>query len=146
MKKTQTEYQNDLRILRHDLNSTVHKVEKIQELLGDLVEKLDGLYDHSVSAKDQAVDLCNNYVESNVSERQDRQLFATHYRLLAILAHYGTMHREHIAKLLGVKEKTVTQMLHVCRHHELAELKSRKGTVILTSLAQGVSENENFKI
>ena len=146
MKKTQTDYAMDLRTLRHDLNSTVHRVEKIQELLGDLVEKLDGLYDHSVSAKDQAVDLCNNYVESNVVEQQDRPLRSTHYRMLALLAHYGSMEREHIAGIMGVKPETIAQYTHIVKHHRLADLQSRKGRITLYSLADGVSENNHFTI
>ena len=146
MKKTQTEYQNDLRVLRHDLNSTVHKVEKIQELVSDLVEKLDGLYDHSVSAKDQAVDLVRDYVESNVVEKQDRPLRSTHYRMLAILAAYGVMERKHIASIMGVKPETISQYTHIVKHHGLAQLRSRKGWVSLQSLADGVRDNENFRI
>ena len=146
MKKTQAQYENDLRTLRHDLNSTVHKVEKIQELLGDLVEKLDGLYDHSVSAKDQAVDLVRDYVESNVVEKQDRPLRSTHYRMLAILSVYGVMEREHVARILGVKDQTVAQYVHIIKHNGLAQLRSRKGTIILDSLADGVRDNENFRI
>lgn len=145
MKKTQTEYENDLRTLRHDLNSTVHKVEKIQELLSDLVEKLDGLYDHSVSAKDQAVDLVRDYVESNVAP-DTRIVRSTHYRMLAILSVYGVMEREHVARILGVKDQTVAQYVHIIKHNGLAQLRSRKGTIILDSLADGVRDNENFRI
>jgi hypothetical protein len=145
MKKTQTEYAMDLRTLRHDLNSTIHKVEKIQELFSDIVEKLDGLYDHSVSTKDQAVDLCRDYVESNVAP-DTRAVRSTHYRMLAILAHYGSMEREHIASILGVKPETVAQYTHVIKHNGLAQLRSRKGWVSLQSLADGVRENENFRI
>ncbi len=144
MKKTQAEYQIDLHALRHDLNSTVHRVEKIQELLGDLVEKLDGLYDHSVSAKDQAVDLCREY--SNVKNDDTRRIRSTHYRMLAILSVYGVMEREHVARILGVKDQTVSQYVHIVKHHGLADLKSRKGTLILNSLADGVRDNENFRI
>lgn len=144
MKKTQTEYQNDLRTLRHDLNSTVHRVEKIQELLGDLVEKLDGLYDHSVSAKDQAVDLVRDYVESNVPDT--RTVRSTHYRMLALLAAYGVMERKHIAQIMGVKPETIAQYTHIIKHHGLAQLRSRKGWVSLQSLADGVRDNENFRI
>lgn len=145
MKKTQAQYENDLRTLRHDLNSTVHRVEKIQELLGDLVEKLDGLYDHSVSAKDQAVDLVRDYVESNVAP-DTRLVRSTHYRMLAILSVYGVMEREHVARILGVKDQTVAQYVHIIKHNGLAQLRSRKGTIILDSLADGVRDNENFRI
>ena len=143
--KTFDEFKNDLGTLRTDLNATTYKVEKVQELLSDLVEKLDGLYDQSVSNKDQAVDLARA-VDDIKPRQQDRRLFASHYRMLAILNDYGVMHREHIAKLLGVRDQTVMQMLHVCRHHKLADLKTRRGVVSLQSLADGVSSNSNFKI
>ena len=55
--KTFDEFKTDLGTLRTDLNATTYRVEKVQELLSDLVEKLDGIYDQSVSNKDQAVDL-----------------------------------------------------------------------------------------
>ena len=143
--KTFTEFKNDLGTLRTDLNATTYKVEKVQELLSDLVEKLDGIYDQSVSNKDQAVDLVR--AADDIKPRQeDRRVYATHYRMLAILNEYGVMHREHVARLLGVKDQTVMQMMHVCRHHGIADLKTRKGVVSLQSLADGVSDNTNFKI
>ena len=142
--KTFDEFKTDLGTLRTDLNTTTYRVEKVQELLSDLVEKLDGIYDQSVSNKDQAVDLAR--VVDIVRPREDRRLFSSHYRMLAILNEYGAMHREHVAALLGVKDLTVQQMLHVCRHHGLAQLKTRRGVVSLQSLADGVSNNSNFKI
>jgi len=143
--KTYDEFKTDLDTLRTDLNTMTYRVEKTQELLSDLVEKLDGLYDHSVSAKDQAVDL-SRAVDDIKPRKEDRRLFSSHYRMLAILNDYEVMHREHIAKLLGVKELTVQQMMHVCRHHGLAQLKTSRGIVTLQSLADGVSENKHFKI
>ena len=143
--KTFTEFKNDLGTLRTDLNATTYRVEKVQELLSDLVDKLDGIYDQSVSNKDQAVDLARA-VDDIKPSKDSRALCSSHYRMLAILNEYGVMYRRHVADLLGVKDKTVTQMVHVCRHHGLAHLKTRKGVVSLQSLADGVSENTNFKI
>ena len=143
--KTLNEFKNDLGTLRTDLNATTYRVEKVQELLSDLVEKLDGLFDQSVSNKDQAGDLVR--AADDLKPRQeDRRLYATHYRMLAILNEYGVMHREHVARLLGVKDQTVMQMMHVCRHHGVADLKTSRGVVSLQSLADGVSDNTNFKI
>ena len=143
--KTIETFKADLGTLRTDLNATTYRVEKVQELLSDLVEKLDGLYDQSVSNKDQAVDLVR--AADHLKPRQeDRRVYATHYRMLAILNEYGVMHREHVARLLGVKDQTVMQMMHVCRHHGLAHLKTSRGVVSLQSLADGVNENTNFKI
>ena len=143
--KTIETFKTDLNTLRTDLNATTYRVEKVQELLSDLVEKLDGLYDQSVSNKDQAGDLVRA-VDTLKPTREDRRLYATHYRMLAILNEYGVMHREHVARLLGVKDQTVMQMLHVCRHHGIADLKTSRGVVSLQSLADGVSDNTNFKI
>ena len=143
--KTFDEFKTDLGTLRTDLNATTYRVEKVQELLSDLVEKLDGLYDQSVSNKDQAVDLVRA-VDTIKPRQEDRRVYATHYRMLAILNEYGVMHREHVARLLGVKDQTVMQMMHVCRHHGLAHLKTSRGVVSLQSLADGVSNNLNFKI
>ena len=143
--KTLNEFKNDLGTLRTDLNATTYKVEKVQELLSDLVEKLDGIYDQSVSNKDQAVDLVRAADDIKPS-KDSRALCSSHYRMLAILNEDGVMHREHIAALLGVKDKTVIQMMHSCRHNGIADLKTRRGVVSLQSLADGVSDNSNFTI
>ena len=143
--KTLNEFKNDLGTLRTDLNATTYRVEKVQELLSDLVEKLDGLYDQSVSNKDQAVDLVRA-VDDIKPSKDSRALCSSHYRMLAILNEYGVMYRRHVADLLGVKDSTVTQMMHTCRHHGVADLKTRKGVVSLQSLADGVSNNPNFQI
>lgn len=143
--KTIETFKTDLKTLRTDLNATTYRVEKVQELLSDLVEKLDGLYDQSVSNKDQAVDLVRT-ADTLKPAQEDRKLCSSHYRMLAILSVYGVMEREHIAKILGIKPKTVSQYAHIVKHNGLAQLRSRKGTLILDSLADGVSDNENFRI
>ena len=143
--KTIETFKTDLNTLRTDLNATTYRVEKVQELLSDLVEKLDGLYDQSVSNKDQAVDLVRAADELKPA-KDNRALCSSHYRMLAILNEYGVMHREHIARILGVKPETIGQYAHIVKHHGLAHLQSRKGVVSLQSLADGVSENINFKI
>lgn len=143
--KTLETFKADLGTLRTDLNATTYRVEKVQELLGDLVEKLDGLYDQSVSNKDQAVDLVRA-VDNLKPLKDSRSLCSSHYRMLAILNEYGVMYRRHVADLLGVKDQTITQMLHVCRHHGIAKLKTSRGVVSLNGLAKGVSDNPNFKI
>ena len=143
--KTIETFKTDLNTLRTDLNATTYRVEKVQELLSDLVEKLDGLYDQSVSNKDQAVDLVRAADTLKIPSK-DRQLCSSHYRMLAILNEYGVMHREHIARILGVKPETIGQYAHIVKHHGLAHLQTRKGVVSLQSLADGVSENINFKI
>lgn len=143
--KTLETFKTDLGTLRSDLNQTTYKVEKVQDLLSDLVEKLDGLYDQSISNKDQAVDLVRA-VDDLKPSKDNRSLCSSHYRMLAILNEYGVMHREHIARILGVKPETIGQYAHIVKHHGLAHLQTRKGVVSLQSLADGVSENTNFKI
>jgi len=143
--KTLETLKTDFNTLRTDLNATTYRVEKVQELLSDLVEKLDGLYDQSVSNKDQAVDLVRA-ADDLKPQQEDRPLISTHYRMLAILAEYGVMERRHIAKIMGVKPETIAQYTHIVKHHGLAQLRSRKGWVSLQSLADGVRDNENFRI
>jgi len=143
--KTHEQFTTDLNNLRSDLNTMTYRVEKTQELLSDLVEKLDGLYDHSVSAKDQAVDLVRDVADIKPRQPEDRPLRSTHYRMLAILAQYGTMERAHIADIMGVKPETIAQYTHIVKHHRLADLQSRKGKVTLFSLADGVSDNNHFR-
>jgi hypothetical protein len=143
--KTLETFKTDLSTLRTDLNATTYRVEKVQELLSDLVEKLDGLYDQSVSNKDQAVDLVRA-ADDLTPSKDSRALLSSHYRMLAILNEYGVMHRDHIARILGVKPHTITQYAHIVKHHGLAHLKTARGVVSLQSLADGVSNNSNFKI
>ena len=141
--KTFEDFKNDLGTLRTDLNATTYRVEKVQELLSDLVEKLDGLYDQSVSNKDQAADLVRavDTVKPTKGHRIQRQ----HFRMLAILNEYGPMHREHVAKLLGMKTTSVDQLACQIRKHHLGDLKSRKGVYTLQAIGDNVRDNAYFQ-
>lgn len=120
---------------REALSNLATQIETLASQLDDLKSEMD---DEVISA--------DELIEADKKRQEDRRVFSSHYRMLAILNDYGVMHREHIAKLLGVKDQTVMQMMHVCRHHKLAELKTSRGIVTLQSLADGVSENKHFTI
>jgi len=142
--KTHTEFTTDLNNLRTDLNTMTFRVEKTQELLSDLVDKLDGLYDHSVSAKDQAVDLVRDV--DAIKPKKEHRIQAQHFRFLALLNEYGEMPRSHVAKLLGLKESSVDQLANQIRKHHLGDLRSRKGVYILHAIGDDVAGNDNFKL
>lgn len=143
--KTFDEFKNDLGTLRTDLNATTYRVEKVQELLSDLVEKLDGLYDQSVSNKDQAADLVRA-VDTIKPHKNNLRITPKHFRMMALLNEYGAMHRENLARILGVSEKTITQMQWQIHRNHLGSLKTRRGVVILNAIGDGVSDNDNFKL
>ena len=115
--------------------------------LANQIETLASQLDDLKSDMDDEVTSADELIEADSKrDRQDRRVFSSHYRMLAILEQYGSMHREHVAKLLGVQDQTIMQMLHVCRHRGLAELKTSRGVVTLYSLADGVRENNHFTI
>lgn len=119
---------------REALSNLASQIETLASQLDDLKSEMD---DEVISA--------DELIAADSKRQEDRPLRSTHYRMLALLAHYGTMHREHIAGIMGVKPETIAQYTHIVKHHGLAELQSRKGRVTLFSLADGVSENNHFR-
>jgi ABC-type transporter Mla subunit MlaD len=128
-------FSNELADHREALSNLATQIETLASQLDDLKSEMD---DEVISA--------DELIEADSKRQEDRRVFSSHYRMLAILNEYGAMHREHVAKLLGVQDQTIMQMLHVCRHRGLAELKTSRGVVSLQSLADGVSENKHFTI
>ena len=120
---------------REALSNLANQIETLASQLDDLKNEMD---DEVISA-DELIQADQKRTADN------RPLRSTHYRMLALLAHYGTMHRDHIAGIMGVKPETIGQYTHIVKHHGLADLHSRKGRVTLFSLADGVSEHNHFR-
>jgi len=145
--KTTQELRDDIATLRTDLNLITKKIEKAQTQLSDAIDNLDGVYDGNVSAKDDANQLMLD-LDRKIEKGSDigRKINTTHYRMLAILDHYGPMPRAHIAGMLGVKEATVSQYAHCIHHHKLGRLQSRRGVVSLQYVDTTTRLHENFKL
>lgn len=120
---------------REALSNLANQIETLASQLDDLKNEMD---DEVVSASE--------LMEADQKRNaDDRPVRSTHYRMLALLEHYGTMHRDHIAGIMGVKPETIGQYTHIVKHHGLANLQSRKGRITLFSLADGVRENNHFR-
>ena len=145
--KTTQDLRDDIATLRTDLNVITMKIEKAQTQLSDAIDNLGGVYDGNVSAKDDANQLVLD-LDKKIEKGSDigRKINTTHYRMLAILDHYGPMPRAHIAGMLGVKEATVSQYAHCIHHHKLGRLQSRKGVVSLKYVDTTTRLHESFKL
>ena len=145
--KTTQDLRDDIATLRTDLNVITMKIEKAQTQLSDAIDNLDGVYDGNVSAKDDANQLVLD-LDKIIEKGSDigRKINTTHYRMLAIVDHYGPMPRAHIAGMLGVKEATVSQYAHCIHHHKLGRLQSRKGVVSLKYVDTTTRLHESFKL
>ena len=145
--KTTQDLRDDIATLRTDLNVITMKIEKAQTQLSDAIDNLGGVYDANVSAKAAANQLVLD-LDKKIEKGSDigRKINTTHYRMLAILDHYGPMPRAHIAGMLGVKEATVSQYAHCIHHHKLGRLQSRKGVVSLKYVDTTTRLHESFKL
>jgi hypothetical protein len=120
---------------REALSTLANQIDTLSSQLDDLKNEMDG----EVISADELIEA------DQKRTADDRKIRSTHYRMLALLDHYGTMHRDHIAGIMGVKPETIGQYTHIVKHHGLADLQSRKGRVTLFSLADGVRENNHFR-
>ena len=145
--KTTQDLRDDIATLRTDLNLITKKIEKAQTQLTDAIDNHDGVYDGNVSAKDDANQLILD-LDKKIEKGSDvgRKINTTHYRMLAILDHYGPMPRAHIAGMLGVKEATIAQYQHCIHYHNLGRLQSRKGVVTLQHVGMQTRTHEHFKL
>ena len=145
--KTTQDLRDDIATLRTDLNTITLRIEKAQTQLSDVVDNLEGVHEGNVSAKDDANQLILD-LDKVTSHGKDvsRKINTTHYRMLAILDHYGPMPRAHIAGMLGVKEATIAQYQHCIHYNNLGRLQSRKGIVSLQYVGMQTRTHEHFKI
>ena len=145
--KTTQDLRDDIATLRTDLNTITMKIEKAQTQLSDALDNLDGVYDGNVSAKDDTNQLLLDLDKGiDTGSKSNRKVQSTHYRMLALLDHYGPMPRAHIAGMLGIKEATVAQYCHVIHHNNLGRLQSRKGIVSLQHVGGDARTHEHFKL
>jgi len=136
MKKSHDEYLTELREHRYALQALTTKMQGIQVLIDDLADQLN---DEATSARE----LIGTAESIKTSEHR---IGPKHFRLLAVLAEYGPMHRDHVARILGLKASSVDQLACQIRKHHLGDLKSRKGFYTLHAIGDNVRDNAEYKL
>lgn len=130
----------------------------LREQLRDILSTLDNLSSHAQTLADCLSDLHTDLDDADttamvlrdnvdaVRGNKPQRIGEKHFRMLAVLNHYGSAPRAHVAKILGLKESSVDQLAHQIRKHHLGDLVSRKGVYTLRALGDGVSDSHDFKI
>jgi len=136
MKKSYEDYLTELREHRYALQALTTKMQGIQSQIDDLADLLN---DEATSAR-ELVDTAGSIKKS------EHRIGPKHFRLLAILAEYGPMHRDHVARILGMKASSVGQLACQIRKHHLGDLKSRKGFYTLHAIGDDVRDNAEYKL
>ena len=111
--------------------------------LADQIETLAAQLDDLKSDMDDEVTSADEMLHAM---KPKNRITAQHFRMLAILNHYGEVPRKHVAKLLGLKESSVDQLANQIRKAHLGDLRSRKGVYILNAIGDDVAGNDNFKL
>ena len=142
--KTFEDYKADAQDLREQLRDILNTLDNLSSHAQTLADCLSDLHSEVDDADTAAMELRNN-VEA-VKPKAKNKIGPKHFRLLAILAEYGPMHREHVAKLLGMKASSVGQLACQIRKHHLGDLKSRKGFYTLHAIGDDVRDNAEYKL
>jgi len=135
--KTFEDYINYLREHRWALQSLTVKIQGIQHQIDELADLLG---DESKSARE----LLDTADSAKPTYRP--KIGAKHFRLLAILNHYGSAPKAHVAKILGMKESSVDQLACQIRKNHLGDLVSKKGVYTLRAMGDGVADSQDFKL
>jgi len=135
--KTFEDYMNDLREHRWALQSLTVKMQGIQHQIDELANLLG---DESKSAR-ELIDTADS-----AKPTYRHNIGAKHFRMLAVLNHYGSAPRAHVAKILGMKESSVDQLAHQIRKNHLGDLVSRKGVYTLRAMGDGVTDSQDFRL
>jgi len=132
---------HDLREQLRDILNTLDNLAIDAQVIANSLADLHGELDNA----DTTAMVLRNEVDT-VKKHTAPRIGPKHFRFLAILNEYGDVPREHVARLLGMKETSVDQLACQIRKHHLADLQSRKGTYRLNALGDDVSTNDNFKL
>lgn len=138
------DYKAEASDLREQLRDILNTLDNLSSHAQTLADCLSNLHSDVDDADTTAMELRNN-VDAVKPKAQRRNIGPKHFRLLAILNEYGPMHRDHVAKLLGVKVSTLGQMANQVRKHHLGDLKSRKGVYTLQAIGDDVRDNAHFQ-
>ena len=130
----------------------------LREQIRDILNTLDNLASHAQTLADCLCDLHSDVDEADttamvlrnnvdtVKQKAAKKIGPKHFRLLAILAEYGPMHRDHVARILGLKASSVGQLACQIRKHHLGDLQSRKGFYTLKAIGDNVRDNADYKL
>jgi uncharacterized protein YukE len=141
--KTFEDYKADAQDLREQLRDILSTLDNLSSHAQTLADCLSDLHSEVDDADTAAMELRNN-VEA-VKPKKGHRIQRQHFRMLAILNEYGPMHREHVAKLLGMKTTSVDQLACQIRKHHLGDLRSRKGVYTLEAIGDDVRDNAYFQ-
>lgn len=142
--KTFDEYKRDTRDLREQLRDILATLDNLSSHAQTLADCLSDLHTEVDDADTSALELYNHV--GVVKPSQQHRIGEKHFRMLAVLNHYGPVPRAHVAKILGLKETSVDQLACQIRKHHLGDLKSRKGVYTLHALGDGVADSQDFKL
>ena len=130
----------------------------LREQIRDILSTLDNLASHAQTLADCLSDLHSDVDDADttamvlrnnvdtVKPKAANKIGPKHFRLLAVLAEYGPMHRDHVARILGLKASSVDQLACQIRKHHLGDLKSRKGFYTLHAIGDNVRDNADYKL
>ena len=152
MKTTNTELLADLRAHRGELHKLTQKASGAYSKLFDALVEFKKVHRAIDLADSVALGLAHTARDLHLrgiafqSKRTDTpKPTAKHFKMLAILSHYGDMHKGHIALLLGVNLSTVDVYASTIRRSGInAGLKSRKGLYSLEYIGESVLSDNRF--
>ena len=142
--KTFEDYKAEARDLREQLRDILNTLDNLSGHAQTLADCLADLHTDVDEADTTALDLVNHV--GVIKPKNRAKIGAKHFRLLAVLNEYGPMHRSHIARLVGLSEKSVD--LYACniRKNHLGDLVSKKGVYTLRAMGDGVADSQDFKL
>ena len=142
--KTFEDYKAEARDLREQLRDILATLDNLSGHAQTLADCLSDLHTDVDDADTTACDLVN-YV-GVIKPTRRAKIGPKHFRMLAVLNHYGSALRAHVAKILGTKESSVDQLAHQIRKNHLGDLVSRKGVYTLRAMGDGVADSQDFKL
>ena len=142
--KTFEDYKAEARDLREQLRDILNTLDTYASAAQNLADLLADLHTDLDDADTTALNLLNHV--GVIKPSQKHQIGPKHFRMLAVLNHYGSAPRAHVAKILGMKESSVDQLAHQIRKNHLGDLVSRKGVYTLRAMGDGVTDSQDFRI
>lgn len=144
MKTTNTELLADLREHRGELHKLTQKASGAYSKLFDALIEFKKVHRAIDQADSVALGLAHT-ARDLPKHTETPKPTDKHFKMLAILSHYGDMHKGHIALLLGVNLSTVDVYASTIRRSGInAGLKSRKGLYSLTHIGESVLSDNRF--
>ena len=142
--KTFDDYKAEARDLREQLRDILNTLDTLASNAQHLADVMADLHTDLDEADTTALNLVNHVGVIKPTHRA--KIGPKHFRMLAVLNHYGSAPRAHVAKILGMKESSVDQLAHQIRKNHLGDLVSRKGVYTLRAMGDGVADSQDFRL